>query len=82
MDAKDPSILLVPPGVAHGFLALEDLDLIYLVDREYDGSDEFGIAWDDVTLAIPWATGTPELSDRDRANPPYVPGLLPPDGRP
>ena len=37
----------IPIGVAHGFLALEPLQLIYLVTNEYDGSDELGFAWDD-----------------------------------
>ena len=37
----------IPTGVAHGFLALEPLDLIYLVTNEYDGTDELGFAWDD-----------------------------------
>ena len=37
----------IPTGVAHGFLALEPLQLVYLVTNEYDGSDELGFAWDD-----------------------------------
>jgi dTDP-4-dehydrorhamnose 3,5-epimerase len=65
----------IPPGVAHGFLALEALELVYLVSNEYDGSDEHGFAWDDATVAVPWpdVPGTahvrPVLSERDRSNP-------------
>jgi len=65
----------IPRGVAHGFLALESLELIYFVSNEFDGSDELGFAWDDPTAAVPWpvVTGTPDglpiLSDRDRSNP-------------
>jgi dTDP-4-dehydrorhamnose 3,5-epimerase len=65
----------IPTGVAHGFLALEPLELIYLVTNEYDGSDELGFAWDDPTAGVPWpdvpatADGRPILSDRDRTNP-------------
>jgi dTDP-4-dehydrorhamnose 3,5-epimerase len=65
----------IPVGVAHGFLALEDLQLIYLVTNPYDGSDELGFAWDDPLVAIDWpaipgtADGRPILSGRDRANP-------------
>lgn len=68
----------IPIGVAHGFLALEPLDLLYLVTTPYDGSDELGFAWDDALAAVPWppvtATpdGTPILSGRDRANPPLT----------
>ncbi|MGZ6266493.1 MAG: dTDP-4-dehydrorhamnose 3,5-epimerase family protein [Candidatus Limnocylindrales bacterium] len=65
----------IPTGVAHGFLALEQLQLLYLVTNEYDGSDELGFAWDDPAIGIPWPAvpGTPDgrpiLSDRDRTNP-------------
>jgi dTDP-4-dehydrorhamnose 3,5-epimerase len=61
----------IPEGVAHGFLALEPLDLIYFVTNEYDGSDELGFAWDDGLAAVPWPAlaGDPILSDRDRSNP-------------
>jgi dTDP-4-dehydrorhamnose 3,5-epimerase len=65
----------IPTGVAHGFLALAPLQLIYLVTNEYDGSDELGFAWDDPTAAVPWPAvpGTPDgrpiLSERDRTNP-------------
>ena len=44
----------IPAGVAHGFLALEPLDLVYLVTNEYDGSDELGFAWDDPLAAVDW----------------------------
>ena len=65
----------IPIGIAHGFLALEPLELLYLVTNAYDGSDELGFAWDDPLAAVPWPTvaetpdGHPILSDRDRTNP-------------
>ena len=68
----------IPAGVAHGFLALEPVRLLYLVTNEYDGSDELGFAWDDPLAAVRWpivpetADGQPILSDRDRANPPLA----------
>jgi dTDP-4-dehydrorhamnose 3,5-epimerase len=68
----------IPTGVAHGFLALESLQLLYLVTNEYDGSDELGFAWDDPAVGVPWpmVDGTPDgrpiLSDRDRSNPTLV----------
>ena len=64
-----PCTIYVPPRVAHGFLALTDVDLVYLVTEEYDASDEHGVAWDDPALAIPWALPDPLLSERDRNNP-------------
>jgi dTDP-4-dehydrorhamnose 3,5-epimerase len=64
----------IPTGVAHGFLALEPLELIYLVTNEYDGSDELGFAWDDPAVGVPWPAcpttdGRPILSERDQSNP-------------
>jgi dTDP-4-dehydrorhamnose 3,5-epimerase-like enzyme len=67
--------LAIPIGVAHGFLALEPLTLLYLVSGEYDGSDELGFAWDDPAVSVPWpaAAGTPDgrpiLSGRDERAP-------------
>lgn len=59
----------IPAGVAHGFCALSDVTLTYLVDRYYDQDDELGLAWDDPDAAIPWPLPDPILSDRDRTNP-------------
>jgi dTDP-4-dehydrorhamnose 3,5-epimerase len=75
VELVEDSWVDIPTGVAHGFLALEDLELVYLVTNTYDGSDELGFAWDDPLAAVPWpsvsgsADGRPILSGRDRANP-------------
>ena len=67
--------VVIPAGVAHGFLALEPLEVFYLVTNEFDGSDELGFAWDDPHVGVPWpvlsvtADGRPILSERDRSNP-------------
>jgi dTDP-4-dehydrorhamnose 3,5-epimerase len=59
----------IPPGVAHGFYAVTDLTITYLVDRYYDPADELGLAWDDPTLGVEWPTTAPILSGRDSTNP-------------
>jgi dTDP-4-dehydrorhamnose 3,5-epimerase len=70
--------VIIPAGVAHGFLALEALELVYLVTAEHDGSDELGFAWNDPAVGVPWPTvpstpdGRPVLSDRDRSSPPLA----------
>jgi dTDP-4-dehydrorhamnose 3,5-epimerase len=67
--------VVIPAGVAHGFLALEPLEVLYLVTNEYDGTDELGFAWDDPAVGVAWPRlavtpdGRPILSDRDRSNP-------------
>lgn len=63
--------IFIPIGVAHGFFAITDATLTYLVDNYYDGADELGVAWNDPTLAVPWNVTAPQLSDRDAANPAY-----------
>ncbi len=62
------SALLLPRGVAHGFLALEPLALLYLVTQEYDGSDEHGFAWSDPALELTWPLADPVVSPRDASN--------------
>jgi dTDP-4-dehydrorhamnose 3,5-epimerase len=67
--------VVIPAGIAHGFLALERLEVIYLVTNEFDGSDELGFAWDDPAVGVPWPVleatpdGRPILSERDQSNP-------------
>ena len=77
-ELGETETVTIPTGVAHGFLALEPLQLLYLVTNEYDGSDELGFAWNDPAVGIRWPVvpGTPDgkpiLSDRDRSNPTLV----------
>jgi len=59
----------IPPGVAHGFYALTDMTITYLVDGYYNPDDELGVAWDDPVLAIDWPNREPVLSKRDETNP-------------
>ena len=61
--------LYIPRLVAHGFLALTDVALVYLVSREYDASDEHGFAWDDPAAGIEWPAVPEIVSGRDLENP-------------
>ncbi len=61
--------LFIPPGVAHGFYAMTDMVLTYLVDGYYNPSDELGVAWDDEEIAANWPVNSPVISVRDQANP-------------
>ena len=42
---------------------------VLIVDREFSGEDEHGVAWDDPGLGIDWPVPSPVLSARDRRNP-------------
>jgi dTDP-4-dehydrorhamnose 3,5-epimerase len=65
LSEDDPATLYIPPGVAHGFAALTEIDLVYWVTHYFDGQDEHSVAWNDPTLAVPWQIEDPMLSDRD-----------------
>jgi dTDP-4-dehydrorhamnose 3,5-epimerase len=69
LSSQTPTVVFIPPGIAHGFLAISDVDLIYWVTHMYDASDEFGVAWDDPTIDAPWRNRDPILSERDQSNP-------------
>ncbi|MFZ4584256.1 MAG: dTDP-4-dehydrorhamnose 3,5-epimerase family protein [Acidimicrobiia bacterium] len=59
----------IPRGVAHGFYAMTDMTITYLVDNYYNPADELGVAWNDPALKIDWPDADPVLSPRDQANP-------------
>jgi dTDP-4-dehydrorhamnose 3,5-epimerase len=61
--------VFIPPGVAHGFAALTDMTITYLVDGYYNASDELGVAWDDPAIEADWGVTDPVLSARDQKNP-------------
>jgi dTDP-4-dehydrorhamnose 3,5-epimerase len=61
--------VFIPPGVAHGFAALTDMVITYLVDGYYNPADELGVAWDDPEVGADWGVVEPILSARDQANP-------------
>ena len=69
LDGDEPRWLWVPPGFAHGFIALtEQADVLYKVTHGYVPDAEGGLAWDDPDLAIGWPLEPhrqPRLSSKD-----------------
>src|SRR5690349_1138237 len=61
--------VFIPPGVAHGFAAITDMTITYLVDGYYNAADELGVAWDDPAIDADWGVTDPVLSNRDQSNP-------------
>lgn len=59
----------IPPGVAHGFAALTDMVITYLVDGYYNPADELGVLWNDPVIDADWGVTEPILSGRDETNP-------------
>ena len=73
LSAENKEQFWVPPGFAHGFIALsEQADILYKATDYFDPSGERCIRWDDPTLAIVWPLPkriTPLVSDKDAAAP-------------
>lgn len=65
--------LWIPPGYAHGFLALTDpADVLYKVSAHYAPAHDRVIRWDDPEIGIDWPIESePLLSDKD-ASAPYL----------
>ena len=64
------SALLVPAGVAHGFLTLEDDSLVqYAISGTYSPSCAQGIRHDDPAIGIEWPLDPLVMNERDRSWP-------------
>ncbi|HEY4371149.1 MAG TPA: dTDP-4-dehydrorhamnose 3,5-epimerase [Burkholderiales bacterium] len=72
LDPRARQMLWVPPGFAHGFLALSDFaEVLYSITDFYVPAAERTLAWNDPVLAIDWplaAAGVtrPLLSNKDQ----------------
>ena len=70
LSAENRKMLFIPPGFAHGYVALTDhVHLVYKCTEEYDALLDAGIRWDDPDIGIDWPVRNPILSDKDRALP-------------
>lgn len=62
----------VPPGFAHGFIVKSDEAVFFYKCTDfYDPSDEYGIAWNDKFLNIPWGINEPIISEKDSKLPSF-----------
>ena len=64
-------ILYIPKDYAHGFCALEESKLLYILDNNYNSIKEKTIAWNDIDLNIKWMTSRPSLSKKDHNGLPF-----------
>jgi dTDP-4-dehydrorhamnose 3,5-epimerase len=73
LSEANRQLLWVPPGFAHGYLALSEVvDFLYKCTDLYAPQHERAIRWDDPKIAIQWPLPdgiTPRLSDPDAAAP-------------
>ncbi len=72
ISSKNQKMIWLPPGIAHGFAALEDDSIFfYKCTNYYNKESEESILWNDKNLAIDWKTNTPLLSNKDKEATPF-----------
>ncbi len=70
LSAENKKQLWIPPGFAHGFVALEDDTVfLYKCTALYNKESEGGLRWDDPGIAIKWPMENPIVSEKDQKLP-------------
>jgi dTDP-4-dehydrorhamnose 3,5-epimerase len=72
LSAENGRMLVVPPGCAHGFQALEDgTELMYLTSAIYDRAAAGGVRHDDPAFGIRWPLPVTVVSRADASWPSF-----------
>jgi dTDP-4-dehydrorhamnose 3,5-epimerase len=67
LTSENRSLMYVPEGCAHGYLALEDgSEVIYMSTAPYAAQAERGVRWDDPGIGISWPIEPTILTPKDR----------------
>ncbi len=70
ISEQNKRMLWIPPGFAHGFVALEDDTVfIYKCTNVYNRESESSILWNDEELGIDWGIENPVISEKDSEAP-------------
>jgi dTDP-4-dehydrorhamnose 3,5-epimerase/CDP-3, 6-dideoxy-D-glycero-D-glycero-4-hexulose-5-epimerase len=71
LDAREPKLLVIPRGIAHGFLSLTDNSvMVYKTSTEHSPVHDMGVRWD--TFGFEWPVENPVLSARDAGHPTFT----------
>jgi dTDP-4-dehydrorhamnose 3,5-epimerase len=70
LSDQNNRMIFIPPGFAHGFVALsEDAHLLYKCTEEYDPVLDGGVRWNDPDIGVRWPVQEPIVSDKDKSLP-------------
>jgi dTDP-4-dehydrorhamnose 3,5-epimerase len=75
LSAANKRMFWVPPGFAHGFVALEDgTDFLYKCTAAYEPANERSLLWNDPAIGIDWPLEgiAPQLSAKDKVGLPLA----------
>ena len=67
LSDEKPQTLIVPPGVAHGFQALTDVEMLYITSHKYEAALDKGV--NPFSIGIDWPLEVTSMSERDRKSP-------------
>jgi len=70
LNAKQGKSLFIPKGFAHGFYAIDNATVMYLVDHEYSAAHDDGVLWNSINFD--WPDANPTVSQRDSSFEPLV----------
>ena len=66
LHATERRAVYVPPGCAHGYLAMTDgAEVLYSVSQAYVPGGETGLRWDDPSIGISWPRDVAVISHKD-----------------
>ena len=66
LSEENKTIVWIPPGFAHGFVALEDNTIFtYKCTGLYSKDSEGALLWNDKDLNINWEINDPLVSEKD-----------------
>ena len=63
LSSEVPQTLIVPPGVAHGFQAVTDVEILYLTSHRHDPALDKGV--NPFSIGIDWPLEVTSISARD-----------------
>jgi dTDP-4-dehydrorhamnose 3,5-epimerase len=74
LSGEERNAVVVPPGVAHGFLTLEDgCEVHYAMSAFHAPASARGARWNDPAFGISWPAAVEVVSERDRGWPDFAP---------